>query len=461
VYALLTEGFSLARLCILFLFTLCCAFCAALEDAPPLPYGPNGANGGGPAAGEPWGGKLPKQAPRAVPVIKTWAALSAVKPFEIGDGVKVRLGIEAAEAPCLSGVLVYALVEGFKPNELDDPDEQLGPLKVELKTPGEEKTEIDAVQRQRQRQMADWDGAALFCRVLPLRTAGDHTLRFFTQTGTELAVATVRANSAPYHPWTVFHSVRWNEIEEAPQDGVLTGYLSYPRFDPALPYLSGADPLLVVDEAAQKRDAPLPRLQDSLAAAAPEVPDPSARIDVLVKALAEDDFDLRENASRELRGLLPEALPQLEKARSRATDVEIRSRLEGLIRSALAATLHLQAASAEATLTFPGGLHASWPEDYYLARWWVNDKAVILEPNKDVHMFQRVGAMRMGEQMRLRWKIDWQLLGAKSGDRVAVQLMYCPAGVRRIFDGKQALAMQMLEFGQKPVVSNRTEFVLP
>lgn len=446
----------MARVSILLLFTLCCALCAALEDVPPIPN-----PGGGAAAGEPWGGKLPKQAPRIVPVVKTWAALSALKPFEIADGIKVRLGIEAAEAPCLSGVLVYALVEGFQPNEFDDPDAQLGPLKIAIKTPGETPAAKDVAKQQQQRQMSDFDGAALFCRVLPLRNPGDYTIRFLTQTGTELAVATVRANSAPYHPWTVFHSVRWNEIEEAPQDGLLTGYVAYARFDPALPYLSGADPLLVVGEAAQKRDAPLPRLQESNDAAAPVVPDQSARINTLVKALAEDDFDLRENASRELRGLLPEALPLLEKARSRAADVETRTRLEGLIRSALVSTLHLQVASAEATLTFPGGLHASWPEDYYLVRWWVNDKAVILEPNKELQHFAKVGAMRMGEQMRLRWKIDWQLLGAKSGDRVALQVMYCPAGVRRVLDSEQALAMPPLEFGQKPVVSNRTEFVLP
>jgi hypothetical protein len=446
----LTEGFSLAHPCILLLFTLACAFCAALEDVAPV-------------AGEPWGGKLPKQPPRAVPVVKTWAALSALKPFEVADGIKVRLGIEAAEAPCLSGVLVYALVEGFQPNEFDDPETQLGPLKLVIKTPGDADLEKLAAKKQQQaRQMGDWDGAALFCRVLPLRNAGDHTVRFLTQSGTELATATVRSHSAPYHAWSVFHSVRWNEIEEAPQDGLLTGYLAYTRFDPALPYLSGADPLLVVEDAAQKRDAPLPRLQDTPdAVAAPEVPDSSGRIAALVKALAEDDFDLRENASRELRGLLPDALPQLEKARSHAADVETRTRLEGLIRSALAATLHIQASSAEATLTFPGGLHASWPEDYYLVRWWVNDKPVILEPNKELQMFQKVGAMRMGEQMRLRWKIDWPTLGAKSGDRVALQLMYCPAGVRRMLDADQLLAMLVLEFGQKPVLSNRTEFVLP
>jgi len=155
-------------------------------------------------------------------------------------------------------------------------------------------------------------------------------------------------------------------------------------------------------------------------------------------------------------------MPQLEKARSMTRDVETRSRLEGLIRSALSATLHIQANSNEATLTFPGGLHASWPEDYYLTRWWVNDKPVILEPNKDIQELQKVGAMRMGEQMRLRWKIDWALLGAKSGDRVALQVMYCPAGVRKVLqEGTEMRMAPILEFGQKPVVSNRTEFVLP
>lgn len=433
----------------LLLFTLATALCFA-QDEPPRVDGQN------------WGGKAQKQAPQIVPVVKTFAALSQVKPIEIGEDIKIRLGIEAAEAPVYSGVLVYAQVDGFHVNEQDDPDTQLGPLKMEVKPEAEARRRIE-VGPGLLRQPANWDGTALFCRVLTLRAPGDYTIRFLTHSGTEVATATVRATSAKYHAWSVFHSVRWNEIEEAPQDGVLTGYLAYSRFDPGVPYLSGADPLQVIPEAMQKRETPLPRLQDTLpAVVAAEVPEQIARVQALIKALSEDDFDLRENASLELRSMLPDVLPQLEKARSRTPDVETRSRLEGLIRSALAATLHIQATSHEATLTFPGGLHASWPEDYYLARWWINDKPVMLEANRDIQELQKVGAMRMGEQMRLRWKIDWNLLGAKSGDRVALQVMYCPAGVRKVLqDGAELRMAPILEFGQKPVLSNRTEFVLP
>jgi len=433
---------------LLLLFTLCGALCAA-QDEPPRVDGQN------------WGGKAAKQAPQVVPVVKTFAALSQVTPIEIGEEIKIRLGVEAVEAPAFSGVLVYALVDDFHINEQDDPETQLGPLKIEIKPDAEARRRIE-VGPGLLRQPANWDGTALFCRVISMRAPGDHTIRFRTHAGTEVAVATIRATSAKYHAWSVFHSVRWNEIEEAPQDGVLTGYMAYSRFDPGVPYLSGADPFQVVPPAMQKRDTPLPRLLDSPQASVAEAPGQTARIQALVKALSEDDFDLRENASLELRGLLPEALPQLEKARSMSRDVETRSRLEGLIRSALAATLHIQANSNEATLTFPGGLHASWPEDYYLTRWWVNDKPVILEANKDIQELQKVGAMRMGEQMRLRWKIDWALLGAKSGDRVALQVMYCPAGVRKVLqEGAEMRMASILEFGQKPVVSNRTEFVLP
>jgi hypothetical protein len=412
-----------------------------------------------------WGGKQPRKQPLAVPCVKTWAELAKSSPIDLGENVTVRLGVEALEAPRYSAVLIYALVDGFHSNELDNPDEQLGPLRIAITAP---KGAADAAglklsTRQRQPHAGDWDGVALFCHALPLPDEGAYTVTFSTTTGAPVATLTVRtapAGTAAYHPWSRFHSVRWNEIEEAPIDGVLTGYMAYDRWDPAMPYFSGVDPLFAVDRAdVLRREKPLPRLQDP-GETGRENPDTAAKVQALVRALGADDFDLREHASRELRALLPEALPYVEKARSLAQDIETRTRLEGLLRSAQNGTLNLQANAVEAMVFFPGGLHASWPEDYFLVRWWVNGKPVILNPAGDRAAMDKIGAMRMAEQLRLRWKINWQQLGANSGDRIGVQLMYCPAGVRNIQSDIEAMH-SLIEFGQMPVLSNKSEFELP
>ena len=48
-------------------------------------------------------------------MVKTWRQLRTLPPIELGVGVKVRLGLQAAKAPRWSGVLLYCLTEGYRP----------------------------------------------------------------------------------------------------------------------------------------------------------------------------------------------------------------------------------------------------------------------------------------------------------------------------------------------------------
>src|SRR4051812_358966 len=48
-----------------------------------------------------------------VPVVKTWEELLKQPVLDLGDGVKVRLGIEATRCPRWSAVLLYAYTEGY------------------------------------------------------------------------------------------------------------------------------------------------------------------------------------------------------------------------------------------------------------------------------------------------------------------------------------------------------------
>jgi hypothetical protein len=395
-----------------------------------------------------------------VPVVKTWAELSAAKPFDLGNGVSVRIGIEAAQAPRDSGVLLYVLTDGLREATLSYDSEKIGPLTVRIEPPGA-KNAADEVLRAAIAHRRNWDGLALFCKAVPLAEEGDYRITFLDKDNAPLAAVTLRSEKASHHAWTKFRSVRWNEIEDAPQDGTLTGYLSYGDWLPAVPHFASTDPLRIVTPDAVKRDSPLPHLLDTPHAVEKEDPAFTAKTQALVRALSVDDFDAREKAMLELRALLPDAAPGIEKARSLAKDIESRNRLDVLLRLAHTSTLHLRASHVDSFLTFPAGLHASWPEDYFLVRWWVNDKPVILKAADERPAFDRVGAIRVAEVLRLRWKIDWALLGAKSGDRIGVQLLYCPAGVLEITSDRYNRIQTFTEFGQMPIPTNRSEFKLP
>ncbi|MCI0381276.1 MAG: hypothetical protein L0215_27135 [Gemmataceae bacterium] len=48
-------------------------------------------------------GALPQEKPARIPVVKTWEELQAPPPIDLGDGVKIRLGLEADKFPQWSG----------------------------------------------------------------------------------------------------------------------------------------------------------------------------------------------------------------------------------------------------------------------------------------------------------------------------------------------------------------------
>jgi hypothetical protein len=122
-----------------------------------------------------------------------------------------------------------------------------------------------------------------------------------------------------------------------------------------------------------------------------------------------------------------------------------------------AAGSQVQLKMNDATLivTFASKIVGFFPDDYFLTRWWVNGKQVELDPRA-----QRPGQMRMlsfeernpflqnvGFRPMVQWPsllmgaLDWytrevhfnlgfkpEWLGAKKGDHIDVQFLYCPHG---------------------------------
>src|SRR5262245_4796373 len=55
----------------------------------------------------------PGKQPPPIPVVNTWADLLGQPAIDLGDGVKLRLGMEANRCPRGACVLIYAYTEGY------------------------------------------------------------------------------------------------------------------------------------------------------------------------------------------------------------------------------------------------------------------------------------------------------------------------------------------------------------
>jgi hypothetical protein len=73
----------------------------------------------------------PKDTP-SIPIVKTWGELRKQPAIDLGRGVSVRLGIEAAECGLAEGVFVYCMTEGYAPPEKWEEVDHFGPLFLAL-----------------------------------------------------------------------------------------------------------------------------------------------------------------------------------------------------------------------------------------------------------------------------------------------------------------------------------------
>jgi hypothetical protein len=164
------------------------AVCLLLLASPPAHRG-----------GEPW--------PAALAVVKTWQDLESQPAIDLGNKVRIRLGIEANKAPLSSGVFLYCLAEGYDPPEsLDGHDDVLGP--VHFSFPARAKKELVQVVRAQRKLLprikeAREQGRLLFARPLILTDTGSYDVEVRNGAGRLLARCTVEGTKENQHPWTV------------------------------------------------------------------------------------------------------------------------------------------------------------------------------------------------------------------------------------------------------------------
>ena len=278
---------------------------------------------------------------QSIPVVKTWEELQAIKPIDLGDGVKIRLGLEAATIPQWSGALLYCLTEGYRPPASGNAQTNLGPVHVafEFKT---EKHAADQIAWRRDHGTKP-AGRYLFLRGFKIDRLGPYFVTVSDRDGMSLARAEVTGTKDFFHPW-----MPWLESYKkavCPGEGI------------ALP---GADGLSPAD---------------------------FAELGVTKK------------------GSLPTFLP------SDKTP-------------ALAIALEGQSIVVRAKSEFT----TSWPEQHFLARWWVNGEPFVPKQPETLRQFQSSGQFREAKELRLEFEFHPERLGAKPGDAIGLQLMHSEDG---------------------------------
>ena len=96
-----------------------------------------------------------------------------------------------------------------------------------------------------------------------------------------------------------------------------------------------------------------------------------------------------------------------------------------------------------------------------LMRWWVNDRQLV--PSSATRQKFNGGAIVEVHQVVLDGDLDPAVLGAKSGDRIGVQLLYCPYGWGPSDLKMQQLLQPVTALTNLPLtlLSNRVDFPLP
>ncbi len=107
-----------------------------------------------------------------------------------------------------------------------------------------------------------------------------------------------------------------------------------------------------------------------------------------------------------------------------------------------------------------------WGDRRLLARWWVNDKAV-LPPRPDGMEALQVGReVTRGKLLRVAFALPGFLGTPRAGDRIGLQVLYSPARVRPLpraraeQELRHALADADVRIARVPMLSNRLDFAV-
>ncbi|MCW8133746.1 MAG: hypothetical protein KIS92_25595, partial [Planctomycetota bacterium] len=335
-------------------------------------------------------------------------------------------GIERLDLAAGGAATVYALFEDHAPEMSGD----LGPLRVAY---SDREAKLS-------RQLAE-DGLALqrprgfyLCRTLVMAPRKDtQTLSIADADGRALAEAIVslRANET-YHAWTGVLYAEDAALEAAvDDDDGRPRFFRWPGETNLLPDVEASEPLF----RALEKDAPGPAGgDDPLPALLPELPDaPKDRLtpdeervlEAQIERLRDEDADVREAAQTELRRSAQRARLFLAKRLDRK-DPEVRARLLELLRP-FKHPFTIDYDGRVLRMHSESCLSPEILEEMVLLRVWVNGKAWL---PKDAAVLREAFQMSKicTKDLDMNLTFDTKAMGAKTGDRLSIQALYCPKG---------------------------------
>jgi hypothetical protein len=309
-----------------------------------------------------------------IPVVTTWDDLLKQPAVHLDKGVVVRLGIEATDCPRWSGVLLYAYCDGMDDTEPREYNrDSLGPLWLSVRVDG---NLLDAKVKLRvPPRRFPWDAGGkrpmLFCRSLLIDRVGDYRLTVCNDEGKDIAGVVVRGTDVPFHPWSALllvtkAHVRWEGDKLKMQQPARLTNLAEGIALPAIGTIWGLDH--------RRWDA-----QEASRVVGQKVPFGKGRLPRLVPDEASLVLQLTSEGDK------------------------LRCRVAGA-----------------------PGFSPAHPDLHFLARWWINEKAFMPEPVDNIRC--RGGNIDVCDENDARFELvlDHSRLGARSGDRVELQLLYCP-----------------------------------
>ncbi|MDD5260365.1 MAG: hypothetical protein PHD76_00810 [Methylacidiphilales bacterium] len=351
--------------------------------------------------------------------VHTWGDLLAQKPVtlqikaspaEKQDATSVekkplsfRLGIDRTHAKLYGAVVLYCLAQGDigqMDGKLPDRNPSIGPFRIDIQRPVKYAELAMGIQHLK---LVTTYFNALFIQTVPLNQTGSYTITFKQlingEKACDIAMVNVAVSSESETLWSPWVEPESNTAKNA---------------EPA----NGRDYCMM------------------------DVANPSSGI-ALPKSEGSEPIFL--NNIPNAKSPLPEFIPS--------------KPYEGI-------QLSLKGNELIVKLDEKEGLTDCFPDEYFLTRWWINGKPFIpkLEiPTNAIKLRAWCGHVSPVKEMHFRMEFHPEVLGVKKGDRVGMQLLYCPRGWEYVgpVQMDQALKAQTEDEYPKPIsrLSNRIDFI--
>ena len=218
------------------------------------------------------------------------------------------------------------------------------------------------------------------------------------------------------------------------------------------------DPLPTVPDLGPKEPAPLSTPQKAQAA-------------TWLLDLASNVYAKRAQAAEALTALGSPIEELVRTADRQTNDAEVLLRLRQIL-SQIDGPFHIRLEGMTVVVKTPVAFPSSRVERFFLARWSVNGKPLKNDDAAEGCEMNEQDDAPLTHEARLNLKFSADALGAKSGDTVSLQLMFCPDGVTS--DGAEANGVSAQESTQDqseieaesfpdhlPLVSNTIELKVP